>query len=91
MPIQELMPPTLAEVEKAIAAMERKYFPTAEFLGDAGRANEVDDDDAQEWRYLLMQKRAIKQHQRCRPYAGISGHKEYSEEDARLAQVDVAA
>lgn len=71
MPLQELRPPTLTGVRESIAAMERKYCSTDAFLTDAAVAATVDEDDAQEWRYLLMQMRAISQHPEDRIYANV--------------------
>jgi hypothetical protein len=89
MPLFELAPPTLAEVERAIQNMEERYFATQVFLSDAARACDVAEDDAHEWRYLLMQKRALKpRHAR---YLTASARKEYSREDELQAQIEVAA
>ncbi len=91
MSFQELTPPTLADVSDALTVLEKKYFSTKIFLKDATKAASVDDDDAQEWRYLLMQRRAIIEHRQRRFYVGVSKEKLYSAEDERNAQVVVAA
>jgi hypothetical protein len=88
MPLHEIAAPTIIEVNAAIRMMEEQYFSTREFVENAEKAHQVSDDDAQEWRYLLMQRRAL---ERQHPYATVTSRKDYSLQDELQAQVEVAA
>ena len=62
MPVQQLPPPTIAEVEKDIADYERKYnMTTAAFLALTEADPSIDEDDAMEWAYRAEQLAALRE------------------------------
>ncbi len=91
MPITETGPTTLDAVLNKIREMEKFYgFSTATFLSE--KSSQIDCDDAHEWHYLLMQKKAF---EACgashRPYGCVKQPKEFTRVDEREAQVNLAA
>jgi hypothetical protein len=91
MPIIELAPVSLREVEAEIRAMEETYFSSHEFLTNAERAAQVPEDEAQEWHYLLMQQKALKAHVPHRHYSTMNQGREYAPVDEQRTQLEVAA
>lgn len=62
MPVEQIAPPTLAEIAQNLKEYEKKYrISTVDFLEVDGEIAEVDDDDAMEWLYLVEQFRSLQQ------------------------------
>jgi len=95
MPITELPAVSLKEVEADIVAMEEKYFSTSVFLSNPEKADQVPEDEASEWRYLLIQRKALCSHTGHRMYPHMSlnreQRREYAPVDEQQAQLQVAA
>jgi hypothetical protein len=61
MPVQQLIPPTIAEVEQSIASFERQYgITTPDFLASTN-STFIDDDDAVEWLYCVEQLKVLRE------------------------------
>jgi hypothetical protein len=60
MPIQELTPLSLVEVNELIAERETRYrIPSEDLVQDPAKRHGVPEDDLAEWLFLLEQKRAL--------------------------------
>ena len=65
--------PTLTGVARQLAAFERQYsISTADFTADDERSNDVDEDDAMQWMYLLEQLSALQEAAVGRLYSAVS-------------------
>jgi len=61
MPVQQLAPPTVSEIERDIAAFETQYqVSTRAFVEADGRVSEIDEDDAVDWFYLVEQLKFLR-------------------------------
>ncbi|MFP5276767.1 MAG: hypothetical protein ACLGPM_06610 [Acidobacteriota bacterium] len=70
MPIQKLTPPTLDEINRAIAGFEERSQMTSEdFVQMEQPVSQLDEDDAVEWLYLIEQRRALRNAARVQPYS----------------------
>ncbi len=70
MPVQQLAPPSVAEITRELALYEKRYnTTTAVFLESEGAIPEIDEDDAVEWQYRVEQLRALQQTEAARPYS----------------------
>jgi hypothetical protein len=70
MPVEQLAPPTLTEVERDIAVYEDRYqMTTADFLAADGCVSGIDEDDAVEWLYRAEQRRVLQEPEFSSPYS----------------------
>ncbi len=85
MPIQQLAPPTLNEINQELAQFEgRFHISTEEFLASEQHGAQIDEDDAVQWLFLVEQRRVLRANPYLRSETGKSLKNCYSVLD-RLA------
>lgn len=70
MPVQQLAPPSVADIRRDLFNLEQKYSTsTAAFVAADGYVPGIDEEDAVEWLYRAEQLRVLEEPEVFSPYS----------------------
>ena len=92
MSVQQIAPPTIDEIERALRAFETQYrISTPAFIEADGRISDVDEDDAVEWAYLVEQLQCLREVEVRFSYSRIKGETTLQNNDSIIDRLALAA